>query len=71
MPCCDCKNALCIWSVFDIGWQEAGYENLEGIKDYNKLPASLKESISDFEKFTGGYVKIVSTGAERDETIIR
>ncbi len=48
-----------------------GYDDISKIRDYEELPASLKESIKDFEDFTGGKVVIVSVGPERDETIVR
>jgi adenylosuccinate synthase len=48
-----------------------GYGDIGNVKTFDKLPPSLKESIEDFEKFTGGCVKIVSVGAERNQTIVR
>jgi adenylosuccinate synthase len=48
-----------------------GYEDIGEIREYDKLPETLKESISDFEEFTGGKVVIVGVGAERDATIVR
>jgi adenylosuccinate synthase len=48
-----------------------GYSDISNIKNYDKLPLSLRCSIDDFEALTGGNVKIVSVGADRDETIIR
>jgi len=48
-----------------------GYGDISDIKKYRKLPKSLKQAIEDFEYFTGGCVKIVSVGPERDQTIIR
>lgn len=47
-----------------------GYGGISDIKDPKNLPASLKESILDFEAFTGGRVAAVSVGADREETII-
>jgi len=47
-----------------------GYKNLEGIKQYKKLPLSLRQAIKDFEKFTNGEVVAVSIGPNRDETIV-
>lgn len=48
-----------------------GYGDISDVKDFDKLPQSLKKSISEFEKFTGGCVKVVSVGAEREQTIVR
>jgi adenylosuccinate synthase len=44
-------------------------EDLSQIKDPNKLPLGLKQSIEDIKHFTGGRVWIISTGAERDHTL--
>jgi len=48
-----------------------GYSDISDVKEYDGLPSSLRQSIVDFEKFTGGEVKIVSTGAEQSQTKIR
>ena len=48
-----------------------GYGNIGDVRNFNDLPKSLRESIGDLEKFTGGNVAMVSVGAERDATIIR
>ena len=48
-----------------------GYDDIGGIRHYNKLPTSLRKSIEDFEKFTKGKVVIVSVGSDREETILR
>ncbi|MGY4883994.1 MAG: adenylosuccinate synthetase [Nanobdellota archaeon] len=48
-----------------------GYGDISDIKEFDKLPPSLKLSIKDFEKFTGGMVKLVSVGPERNQTIVR
>jgi len=48
-----------------------GYGDLTEIKNYEDLPESLKESISDFEEFTGGKIIAVSVGPEREQTIIK
>jgi adenylosuccinate synthase len=48
-----------------------GYDELSYIRDYEKLPQSLKDSISDLERFSGGKVVIVSVGADREESIVR
>lgn len=48
-----------------------GYDNISSIKNYQELPSNLKQAIEDFESFTGGKVVALSTGAERDEMIVR
>ena len=48
-----------------------GYGDIKSIREYNHLPESLRASIEDFERFTRGKIAIVSTGADREETIIR
>ncbi|MGR8933641.1 MAG: adenylosuccinate synthase [Gammaproteobacteria bacterium] len=48
------------------GWAE----NTEGITDYEKLPANAKAYIRRLEELTGVKIAILSTGPERDETII-
>ena len=48
-----------------------GYGDLGDIREYEKLPKMLKESISDFENFTGGKVVMVSVGPEQDQVIVR
>jgi adenylosuccinate synthase len=47
-----------------------GYADIQDIRDYSKLPGSLRQSIEDFKSFTGGEVPIISVGPERDQTII-
>jgi len=47
-----------------------GYEDISQIRNFEDLPSSLKESISDFEQFTGGKVEIISVGPDREETIV-
>ena len=48
-----------------------GYGDIRGVKNYNELPDSLQQAIKDFEIFTGGRAVIVSTGNNRDDTILR
>jgi len=48
-----------------------GYGEIGDVKDYSKLPQSLKKAIEDFEIFTGGQFKIISVGPERNQTIVR
>ena len=49
------------------GWQES----TAGIRDYNKLPANAHAYLEKIESLVGTPIDIVSTGAERDDTIIR
>jgi len=49
------------------GWNQ----NLSKIKEYEKLPQTFKEYIAFIEKETGVPVSIVSTGPDREQTIIR
>ena len=49
------------------GWKE----DISGIRDYNKLPDSLKKFIEFIEKNTGVPVTLISVGPDRSETIFR
>ena len=49
------------------GWNQ----NLSKIKEYEKLPDAFKEYIAFIEKETGVPVRMVSTGPDREQTIIR
>jgi len=49
------------------GWKE----NITGIKEYNKLPDSLKRYIEFIETQTGVPITLVSVGPDRQETIFR
>ncbi len=49
------------------GWKKS----LEGIKDFDDLPVELKNYIAFIEKETKVPVMIISTGPDREETIIR
>ncbi len=48
------------------GWDET----TEGVKDYDSLPENAKAYLRRMEEIVGVPVDIVSTGPERDETII-
>jgi len=48
-----------------------GYEDISGVRSYDRLPISLRQAIGDFEDFTHGKVVVVSVGADREETIVR
>ena len=48
------------------GWKESTV----GVQDYNKLPAAARAYIKRLEEVTGARVDIISTGADRAETIV-
>ncbi|MGR9052446.1 MAG: adenylosuccinate synthase [Gammaproteobacteria bacterium] len=48
------------------GWKET----TEGVTDYDKLPENAKAYIKRIEELVGVKVAILSTGPERDETIV-
>ena len=41
-----------------------------GVKDYSKLPANAKAYLKRIEEVCGAPVAIVSTGPDREETIV-
>jgi len=49
------------------GWTES----TKGITRYQDLPENAKSYIKDIESFVGLPIDIVSTGADRNETMIR
>jgi adenylosuccinate synthase len=49
------------------GWKESTV----GVKDYAKLPANARAYLERLEEVTGTRIDIISTGADRAETIIR
>ncbi len=48
------------------GWSESTV----GVKTYDELPANAREYLNRIEEITGTPVDIISTGPDRDETII-
>ncbi len=48
------------------GWSESTI----GVKDYNRLPANARAYLKRLEEVTGTRIDIISTGADRAETII-
>ncbi|MEX1052409.1 MAG: adenylosuccinate synthase [Patescibacteria group bacterium] len=48
------------------GWKE----EIDGVKKITELPSNCRKYIDFIEKFLGVPIKIISTGPERDETII-
>jgi adenylosuccinate synthase len=63
------NNDAVIEPVYTImeGWNE----DITGIREYSKLPASLKKYIEFVENATGVSVTMVSVGPDREETIFR
>ena len=49
------------------GWKKS----LNGITDYDKLPSEYKEYLKFIEEYIGVKVKYISTGASREEIIIK
>ena len=49
------------------GWNE----NISSLKEYTKLPQSLKSYIGFIEEQTGVQITMVSVGPDRKETIFR
>jgi len=51
----------------------SGYrlDNFRAEHGYDRLPEVLKQAINDFETFTSGVVRMISTGAERDQIIVK
>lgn len=45
------------------------YGDISQLEKYEDSPESLKQSINEFEKFTGGKVVILSVGSDREQTI--
>jgi adenylosuccinate synthase len=48
------------------GWKESTL----GVRDFGRLPITAQRYLKRIEELTGAHVDIVSTGAERDDTII-
>ena len=48
-----------------------GWEKVEGISDYDRLPDSAKAYIETIERVSGVKVGIISTSPDRDDTIVR
>ena len=49
------------------GWKE----DLSGIREFDRLPESLRSYVTYVENYTGVPVTLVSVGPDREETIIR
>ena len=48
------------------GWQESTV----GVKAYEKLPRAARDYLARIEKLTGVPIDLISTGPDRDETIL-
>ncbi|MEK6934859.1 MAG: adenylosuccinate synthetase [Nanoarchaeota archaeon] len=48
-----------------------GYGGISDIKNFDNLPSSLRNAISQLETQTGGHVAVVSVGPDREQTIVR
>ncbi len=48
------------------GWRESTL----GVREFERLPANARRYLERLEELTGARIDIVSTGAERDETIV-
>ena len=48
-----------------------GWENSKGIREFDDLPKEAKKYILSLEKLIGAKIGIISTSAERDDTIFR
>lgn len=49
------------------GWEQS----LEGIDNYAAMPGKLKEYVAKIENLTGVPIKMISTGPDRSETVMR
>ena len=47
-----------------------GWDKVFGIRDFDLLPQNAKKYIARLEELVGVKVKLISTSAERDDTII-
>jgi adenylosuccinate synthase len=50
-----------------LGWKKT----LSNVNNYEQLPQALKEYVNFIEKETGIPIRIISTGPDRNQTIIR
>ncbi|HOJ50321.1 MAG TPA: adenylosuccinate synthase [Spirochaetota bacterium] len=48
-----------------------GWERTKGIKDFNQLPVNAKDYIKFIEDYLEASVSIISTGPDRNDTIVR
>jgi adenylosuccinate synthase len=48
-----------------------GWESSKGVREFDKLPKEAKEYILELERLSGAKIAIISTSADRDDTIIR
>jgi len=60
------KEIIPVFKEF-AGWKQ----NLSEVNDYEKLPQNFKDYVAFIEEETGVPIRIISTGPDRSETIIR
>ena len=48
----------------------AGWDKTEGVREFDKLPATAQEYIKELEEMVGTKIAIISTSPERDDTIV-
>ncbi len=61
----DLENVQPVYQEID------GWDSVEGIKEYEKLPNEAKKFIKVIEELTGTKVGIISTSPDRGDTVIR
>ena len=62
---CGYDKIECVYEKFP-GWQTS----TEGIKRIDKLPQAARNYLAFLEKQTGAKIGMVSTGPDRDQTIL-
>ena len=64
----DCEDLETVEPVYEElpGWEESTY----GIQDWDRLPSNARSYVERLSEVTGAPVDIVSTGPDREETIL-
>lgn len=60
------SKAECVYETFP-GWEE----DISGIKDFNSLPANVKNYIRKLEELVGAAISMISVGPKRSQIIYR
>ena len=60
----DLEDVVPIYEEFD------GWDKVEGLNTYEKLPQTAKDYVDALQKLVGTKIGIISTGPDRDETIV-